>query len=459
MQMIAFSTVAEELSAFNAWKNQQQQQFADYQTTQQRQFVSFLKTEWGLKEQESAVIRDPVPKPVVIPTLPKDQQPIAPQLTMQPMPFEPATPKQAPQLPTPSLANIVNIDFYGHQFTLPQLTSLPQVPKNVDSKSLADAWLDTSQHITTLSQQIEQVSQQLMLSDWAIYQLYQHYAKAIKLDKNQEVILIWAGITALGFDMRIAYDNQGLYLLMPALQPLYEVKFVRLAEQRFYFIDQKPAGAIKIYNNSVFDKSFDFSFARTMLAAESSLALQQRTLTDEYTGIAIELTVNQHLAQYYLNHPQVDLAWYFQTQLDSQTEQQILTQFKHILAGLEQQEKVEVLLSFVQHAFEYELDKDQWGREYYAAPQHTLGLTAVDCEDRSFLFSWLVNNLLEIETVGLLFPGHVAVAVRLDDAELDGTFYRINDGKFYIADPTYIGASIGRVMPDYANVKPNLIDM
>ncbi len=465
-QIIPFRVVAEpsdQFSEFKAWQDQQQRQFDQYLTEQQRTFVSFLKTQWTLQEQQPAEIRDPVPKPITAPTIPdKERLQAPPQLRIKPAQPKIAVPEAPPEFPSQPPSKIkdsVNFSFYGHSLTLSKLPELQQTQVSFDGEGLADSWLTLSQQLTTLTPELLDISEQLVLSDWATYQLYQEYAKAAGLDQNQQVLFVWAAMTDLGFDMRIAYDRQSLYLLVPALQPLYEVGFVRLAGQRYYFIDRRPPGGVHIYSKSVFEKPFDFSFAKTVLAGNANLAGHQRYLTDKTTGISVNFFINDNLSNYYLDHPQVALAWYFQSRLEDNTKAQILDQFEQVLTGLSQREQLAVLLSFVQHAFDYKLDKEQWGREYYAAPQHTLGLTAVDCEDRSFLFSWLVENLLDLETVGLLYPGHVAVAVNIDDTKSKGVFYLFNNKKFYIADPTYIGATVGDVMPDYRNVQPSIIDI
>lgn len=459
----AFAKASDQLAEFRAWQDQQQQQFDQYLTDQQRTFLAFLKTQWTLEEQQPAEIRDPVPKPLTAPKISdNEKQQFAPLLHPKPEPLQIPEPDASPALPTPpssKMKDSVNFSFYGHPLALLKLPELQQTRVSFDGEGLADAWLTLSQQLTMLSPQIREVSDQLALSDWATFQLYQQYAQAAGLNPNQQVLFIWAAMTELGFDMRIAHDQQSLYLLVPSLQPLYEVGFVRLSDQRFYFIDRRPPGAVHIYRESVFEKPFDFSFTKTVQVGNANLVSYQRQLTDKTTGVSIEFVINDNLSDYYLNHPQVDLAWYFQSQLEDHTKAQILSQFEQVLTGLSQREQLAVLLSFVQHAFGYELDKEQWGREYYAAPQHTLGLAAVDCEDRSFLFSWLVKNLLDLETVGLLYPGHVAVAVNLDDTKSDDIYYLFNNKKFYITDPTYIGATIGDVMPDYQNVQPNIIEI
>lgn len=117
-------------------------------------------------------------------------------------------------------------------------------------------------------------------------------------------------------------------------------------------------------------------------------------------------------------------------------------------------------MSLVQHGFKYLRDDEQWGEEYYATPMHTLMLEAVDCEDRSFLYSFLVEQVTGLRTVGLKYPGHLAVAVELSAShpEENADFVIVNGRRFYVSDPTYIGASVGQAMPMFDGVTPVIIN-
>jgi hypothetical protein len=87
-------------------------------------------------------------------------------------------------------------------------------------------------------------------------------------------------------------------------------------------------------------------------------------------------------------------------------------------------------------------------------------LDAVDCEDRSFLFSYLVEQVIGLQTVGLKYPGHLAVAVELiephPDPDADSVY--VDGRKFYVSDPTYIGANVGQAMTIFDGVVPSIIN-
>src|SRR3972149_2063363 len=131
-------------------------------------------------------------------------------------------------------------------------------------------------------------------------------------------------------------------------------------------------------------------------------------------------------------------------------------QLKPILQGKTEWEAVNILLRFVQTAFEYKTDDDQFGREKPLFVDEVLFYPASDCEDRSVLFAYLVQTLLGLDVVGLDYPAHIATAVRFT-SEVAGDQVMYEGKKFVICDPTYIGADVGMCMEQFKGVVPKVI--
>jgi hypothetical protein len=80
-----------------------------------------------------------------------------------------------------------------------------------------------------------------------------------------------------------------------------------------------------------------------------------------------------------------------------------------------------------------------------------------DCEDRTFLLNALVTELVGVETIGLNYPGHVAMAVRLKEQKTSDAIIQFNGKEYIYCDPTYIGADVGMMPDSYRGVKPEVI--
>ena len=117
-----------------------------------------------------------------------------------------------------------------------------------------------------------------------------------------------------------------------------------------------------------------------------------------------------------------------------------------------------MLLDFVQTAFDYATDQEQFGYERPLFGDESLYYPKNDCEDRSILFAILVRDLLGLDVVLVHWPGHLATAVHFPE-EVDGDYFTVEGRRYTVCDPTYIGAGIGETMPQFQNDKANLVTL
>ena len=116
-----------------------------------------------------------------------------------------------------------------------------------------------------------------------------------------------------------------------------------------------------------------------------------------------------------------------------------------------------MLLRFVQTAFPYETDQDQFGVEKWQAPEEILYYRLSDCDDRSILYAFLLREVLGWDDVAMLrYPGHLAVAVPQRRIGVSGDSVRVQGESYIVTDPTYIGADVGMAMPQFRNIRPEV---
>jgi hypothetical protein len=117
---------------------------------------------------------------------------------------------------------------------------------------------------------------------------------------------------------------------------------------------------------------------------------------------------------------------------------------------------VNILLRFVQTAFEYKNDEMQFGREKPFFLEETLFYPYSDCKDRAILVVFLVRQLLGLEVIGLDYPDHSATAVKFS-TDVRGDTMEYKGSKYLVCDPTCINANIGQCMPKFVGIEPEII--
>jgi hypothetical protein len=115
-------------------------------------------------------------------------------------------------------------------------------------------------------------------------------------------------------------------------------------------------------------------------------------------------------------------------------------------------EAMNIVLRFVQKAFKYERDKEQFGHEKVMFSEETLVYNASDCEDRAILFSNLIKELFGVSVVGVKYNDHMSTALYIP---LQGDSIKVGKRRYVMADPTYVNANIGQEIPKYKNIRPD----
>ena len=126
------------------------------------------------------------------------------------------------------------------------------------------------------------------------------------------------------------------------------------------------------------------------------------------------------------------------------------------MQGRNEADAANILINFVQTAFQYQTDGQQFGYEKPFFVEELFYYPYSDCEDRAMLFSYLVRKLLGLDVVLLDYPEHIATAVRFN-GNVSGDYLMVNGQKYIVCDPTYIGASIGMTMPRYKTVSAKVL--
>lgn len=113
-------------------------------------------------------------------------------------------------------------------------------------------------------------------------------------------------------------------------------------------------------------------------------------------------------------------------------------------SGMSSHELLSLTLSFVQ-TIPYSTDAANYGvDEYWAYPVEVLYHDAGDCEDKSFLYATLVEEM-GFDAVILIYSDHVAVGV--NDTGVTGTYYLHDGVKYYYCETTEVGWQIGDRLP------------
>lgn len=513
---------------FEEYREQQTQSLEQYVSEQDAAFASFLRETWseidlalGLALQKEKPVTLPEAEPEEAssegtgePSSEKmpDHTPDRdsrnsgkPSSTGLPdmvgEPDLPDTPRIPPLPPLPNPNNALQIQLFGLTTPIPRLSSYePEPLTDLSSERLADHWLVLAKtDYEPVVDRLRDVIRSYSWNDWAAARLIRNYAESLVYsgaaatstaaitktgaqgNENAVIALTWFLLTKLDYTAHVGYVDNTLVLLLASDTPVYLVPSIRLDgfHQPLYAmstLNREPERIQSLY--TYLDDDF-------VPAASLNLQLQQnpavatrpgsRTLTFTFASntFELELQYDEEIVNFMETYPQTRLEVYAQFNGPGLAGQSLLSALAPLLVNRTTLEKLNLLLRFVQTAFDYQTDTEQFQRERYMTPDEILYYPYSDCDDRTLLFTFLVKNLLDAKVIGLEYSKHVAAAVRMydlavldgdgsdasvTDLESSGDVITYNGEAYLVADPTYINADAGMSMPGYANEQPIILD-
>ena len=479
---------AQSNDEFEEWQKKEQQSLEQFIDESDREFLDFLEKDWRAFEATRGIIQDKIPKPVEIPVAapapvdllpslpsPAEEDPIVAPLLPPVVPevrsvlpeVEPVMPKayQSPEvvLHGADESKTIGFDFLGTNLNMAcGSVADTELEEPVGKVSIGAYWkaLSLGDFEECLGQ-AQEVRTQMSLNDWGYYLLLHHAGTGLfEGNPNETALFVWFMLSKSGYQVKVGYVQDRVYLLLPTEQALYGIPFFTFDKTKFYEISVD--GSAPVTSLATYDGTYPGANKRLNLRVAQSPQVGggnlDRTFSFTYEGQAYTVPVHfeQSTIDFFAQYPQTDMEVYFEASPAPAAKASLLQALHPIVAGKTEAETVNLLLRFVQTAFAYQVDAQQFGREKIFFPEETLFYPFSDCEDRAILFAFLVQELMGLEVVGLDYPGHMATAVKFN-GELAGDSVLYQGQKYMVCDPTYINAEAGMVMSHFKGVDPGII--
>ena len=457
---------------YQKWLQKDKQAFQNFIEQEDKEFADFLKQEWSPYKTEKGKIPDTSPKPPVLPKAPerKSAPPVTtppkvlkqlPIPTKRPQPVTLPLPKPAPEKPA------VHFSYFNVPLSVEYKPAVPiNLSAGIQNKTISKAWEAMSAPgYKPMIEEFKELKATLRLNDWGYLQLVQDFAREVyKKQPNKQALLIWFVLNKSGYDTRVAYSKNSVYVLFPSTDEIFDNKFVQIDGKRYYFLqtlqsDFKLDNKVYTYRKNYHAATKPISMRLYKIPQLKREILQKEfTFTFNHKTVKIPVKYDTDVVTFFKFYPQTDLKVYFSAPMSNEGNYSLLTALRPYVENKPETEAVNFLLRFVQTSFKYKTDDQQFGREKYLMPEETLYYPSSDCEDRSILFSYLVTHLLGLRVIGLDYPGHIATAVQFH-TPVAGKMVNYKNLQFTICDPTYVNADAGMCMPQFEHVEPKIISL
>ena len=383
----------------------------------------------------------PTTKPVVVPVVPPAAKPSAPTGEL----FTASSDKQM-------------VNFCGQKVYVDKSLKGVCSIGNMRENAIADAYEAMCKaDYKALVDDCRKVKKELNLNDWGIFLFVREASKTLCTDENAAVVMQQFLLNELGYKSKMARraDRNQMLLFVAADCQVYGhpyftkdgLNYYNLTSNescQFYMCQEDSPKAKSKLNMQV-------NHAPALNAGMVNSVHKNRS-----GSVAVSVDVPKSLMEFYGSMPQCDYSVYVNAEVNPSVASKVLSTLAPLVNGKSEAEAANLLINFVQTGFQYATDQEQFGYEKPFFVEELFYYPYCDCEDRSVLYSYLVRNLLKLDVVLLDYPNHIATAVCFNE-NVSGDFVTVGGKKYVVCDPTYIGASIGKAMPQFKNVAAKVL--
>lgn len=454
------------------FRKQRQTEYEAFRARINNEYAAFVERIWNnYKAFKGIPMPDdtPVP-PVTIPKEDKDKPiednpvvieevvtPVIPQ--PQPEPIKPISPNPTP---TKKFSTI----YHGTKMEVRLDKDKRFVLSSTREEDIANIWrtMSDGRFDAAIADCLE-LRKKHNLNDWAYLMMLKRLCDDFYQSQCNESMLMLSYIYCQsGYKMRLAKSSNRIIMLFASKHQIFNHPYFSMEGDSDYFY--------------ALDKTVDdIQICQATFPHEQSLSLTTKSnpIFDKYptiakerqaegTGLRCETVSEKNLIDYYAtypssmidNNPMTRWAIYANTPLSDVAHNCLYPQMKSAMNQMTKTQKVALLLDWVQTAFVYEYDDKVWGEDRAFFADESLYYPYCDCEDRSILFTRMVRDLVGLPCILVYYPGHLAAAVCFDE-QIKGDYIMLENKRFVICDPTYIGAPVGATMPNMDNQSAKVI--
>ena len=484
--LLATLSLQAQTDDFKAFRKQMLSDYQGFRKGIMDRYEEFLDAAWAEYETMAGRRRVTTPKPMVAPVYtppedpvveePKEPIIVVPETSVEPeTPTVPQEPKQptapkvptapklpstpaVPKVPSPSIPQI-RFTLYGLQLAIPA-PRLEATLRSVNQQEVVAFWKQINDSDTKACVEgIQQLATNYRLGDWCTLKAIEQYSsKWAKGNEAAARVMMQYLMLSMGYDVRLAIAGNGVYLLLPFEQKVYANTYIPIDNTKYYIYPNTMPENSRIYSCSIPRSEECGRHLNLIINPAYLLPKDNHTFTVSYGELSAQGCVNKNVIALQQEYPSMDIYCYAASIADEEVRRGVVKQLKSQVEGMDEAEAANALLHFVQSAFEYQTDGQQFGdgveKSFFF--DETLYFPYCDCEDRSIFYAYLVREILGLDVLLVGYPGHECTAVALSTAPPSYTGFVYKGKTYYICDPTYIGANIGVCMPDYVDEKPEV---
>lgn len=350
------------------------------------------------------------------------------------------------------LAKKIVVNYYGHSlpFSLTNDFFKEQVSRfeglNMNQQTTL---LINDSAVSSFVKEANQYASSYKLDDIAYLMLVQKAAAMItpKNETNFAKQFVYAVLYHKGLDVILGVSNNDITVYGATNFAIKNVLFVQFNNKTYYdlsFDQKKEPKHEQLADMGNLQTANLIKLNKLTPPALGKLS-SNKTIPFEYDDYVYFFTsrINQSLVEYYHDLPDIEMSLvYLNYGLSEKGANSLVNQLKDATAYMSKEKAVNFVLSFVQ-SLDYAKDMDVLGKEKFAFPEEALANDFSDCEDRSMLFAYLVREVTNLQSIGLLYKDAAHMNVAVENWRKNTGDLSVYDMDFVVCEPSAKGFRAG----------------
>lgn len=309
--------------------------------------------------------------------------------------------------------------------------------------------------------------------DWLYYQLIRKTVQQISpKEKNylRYTLYKWYLMIQSGYDPLFSLYQNKLLFYIQCDENIYNIPFCIVDGKQYVCLNYHDYGSNIDFSKLKFDlldiktvvenpKTFSYRIHKLPDFNKSDyIEKELRFSTTDRNEYRFNIKVNPQVSAIFKNYPTVDYDAYFNMPVSRETYASLIPLLTKKVEKLNVNDGVAYLMRFTRYAFVYEPDGQHHVSEKRLTPEQTLIQETSDCEDRVFLFYYLVREIYDLPMIAVEYDNHITLAVKFDKPV--GKYTIQYEGSAYsICEPTpqESDLNIGQLSPRFRNQKYEVV--
>ncbi|MFY0643142.1 MAG: hypothetical protein JXR19_01600 [Bacteroidia bacterium] len=353
------------------------------------------------------------------------------------------------------------LDFYGHEVQLGYDLRISSLELNeLDQSSLEyKASVLRNNNLKRTAFELKQLKKAFGLDDIGLTLLVNQFIENTFGEKkdNESVFVKYLILKQLGYDVILTRTGKKLNCMANlSFNPgryLY-IQYNRKTYKDLDFTKRSSGGKHFIFMDD--SRSYRTFSQNPMVLPRINAITSARDIEFRHGGVnyEIETVSNKSLIDYLKDLPMHGLGnMYTKQSMSNEMKGSLIKYLKRMTQHMTKAEKAHFLLAFVQQVVPYGSDYSKYGEERYYYPEQTVMAKTADCEDKTFLLSYLAKEVAGVSSVALYFEHDEHLSIGLQIPNYEDSYSFKYAGKSYVAcEPTaqlprlgYSGISLKRV--------------